>query len=80
MITPALKLTCDLTPFLSDLDILEGSLEAIKSRFGSIHSLFEFMGIDLEVMPATSAGECRVLLKTSDSFRDFISALRAGDI
>lgn len=80
MSASTLNLTCDLDSFLSDLDVLEGSLEAVKLRFSTIDSLFEFMGIDFKAVLAPSTGECRVLLKTSDSFRNLISALRAVDI
>lgn len=80
MTIKTVKITCDSSYLLSALDVLEGSLEVVKSRFDSVHSLLEFMGIDFETVSTATAGECGILLKTSDSFRDFVAALRAGNI
>ena len=77
---PIVKLTCDAGDLLSELEFLKGFPEFIKSHFGSFDGLIEFIGIQFEVESTLGACECRAFLKVSDSFRDFMSALKAGDI
>lgn len=80
MSIPTLNLVCDIGTLQSDLEILQRFPKLIERRFGGFDSLLKFIDIHFEFESAGGALEYRALLKVSDGFRDFISALRAGNI
>lgn len=75
-----LKITCDFEEFLSSIKLLERSLKSINTRFEFFDSFLEFIGFEFNVCSTTATGNCHVSLDVSDSFRDFVRTLRAGDV
>lgn len=76
---PTLNLACDIGTLESDLKILQRTPQLIEHHFGGFDTFFKFIGIHFELESADGTLECRVLLKVSDSFRDFMRAVRAGN-
>lgn len=79
MSTPTLNLACDMGILQSDLEVLQRFPKLIERRFGGFDSFLKFIGIHFELESAGGALEYRAHLKVSDSFRDFMRAVRAGD-
>ncbi len=80
MSAPTLNLVCDMRALQLDLEVLQRFPKLIESRFGCFDSFLKFIGIHFELESAGGTLEYRALLKVSDSFRDFMRAVRAGDL
>lgn len=80
MITHVVNLTLDAEEFLSSAELLEGVPELLQAKFDFFDAFLEIIGLKFDIRPAVTAGDCNVFLDVSDSFRNFVSTLRAGNI
>ena len=75
-----MNVTLDAEEFLSSAELLEGVPELLKAKFDFFDAFLEIVGLKFDVRPTVIAGDCDVFLDVSDSFRDFVGALRAGNV
>lgn len=80
MTNPVINLTADVSRPLSFFEAFEDILEISDTGFELLYSFLEVFSFEVDIHPTTTAGNCCVVFDVPDSFGDFISALRAGNV
>lgn len=75
-----MNVTLNAEEFLSSAELLEGVPELLNAKFDFFDAFLEIIGLKFDVRPAVTTGDCDVFLDVSDSFRNFVGALRAGNV
>lgn len=80
MTNHVVNLTADVSKVLSFFESLEDILEISDTGLELLNSFPEILSLEVKRDAASTTGDCCVVFDISDSFRSFISALRAGNI